>query len=146
MRGKEAGLSPSGRPHSSFDPEVLGASPRRAALPPCPWPQPQCPAGRRSVGAALAEQCPSGPLWWERGEGALMIHDTAAAAQGLRAGYEAIRLELRSSGRLQPAREGCRGPGAGVRRTLLSRTGSAPEGKGGASNWSCQRHLLLVPL
>lgn len=44
---------------------------------------------------------------------ASVIHDAAAAAQGLRAGYEAINLELRFSGMLQPEREGGTGLGLG---------------------------------
>lgn len=65
---------------------------------------------------APAQECPSGPLWWEWGDVALMIHDLAAVAQGLRAGYEAINLELRVSGMLQPVRKGCRGlAGGGVK-------------------------------
>lgn len=49
---------------------------------------------------------------------ALMIHDSAAVAQGLRAGYEAINLELRFSGMLQPVRIGSRGLGCGGERDL----------------------------
>lgn len=40
---------------------------------------------------------------------AFMIHDKATAAQGLWAGYEAINLERRFSGMLQPERKGCQG-------------------------------------
>lgn len=58
---------------------------------------------------AHAQGCPSGPVWWESGDVAFMIHDKATAAQGLRAGYEAINLELRLSGMLQPERKGCQG-------------------------------------
>lgn len=49
---------------------------------------------------------------------ALMIHDSAAVVQGLRAGYEAISLELRLSGMLQPMRIGSRGLGGGGERDL----------------------------
>ena len=49
---------------------------------------------------------------------ALMIHDSATVAQGLRAGYEAISLELRSSGMLQPVRKRAEAWGVGVRETL----------------------------
>ena len=42
---------------------------------------------------------------------ALMIHDSAAVAQGLWAGYEAINLELRSSGMLQASEKKWQRPG-----------------------------------
>lgn len=58
---------------------------------------------------AHTQGCPSGPVWWELGDVAFMIHDEATAAQGLRAGYEAINLELRFSGMLQPERKGSKG-------------------------------------
>jgi hypothetical protein len=56
-----------------------------------------------------------------------MIHGAAAVAQGLRAGYEAINLELKFSGMLQPERKGCKGlgMGEGEGKTLLSCPGNA---------------------
>lgn len=92
---------------------------------------------QRVPGPAHAPECPSGPVWREWGDVALMIHDAAAVAQGLRAGYEAINLELRFSGMLQPVRKGCRGlggVGVGVRKTLLRRTGNAQEENGCTSS------------
>lgn len=66
---------------------------------------------------------------------ALMIHDSAAVAQGLRAGYEAINLELRSSGMLQPVRKRGRGLGGGGERDLAQEMHT--KRKEAPSNQSC---------
>lgn len=83
---------------------------------------------------AHAQGCPSGPVWRESGNVAFVIHDKAMAAQGLRAGYEAINLELRFFWNVTAREERLPGPvGVGDGRALLSCPGNAHKAKG-----SCQ--------
>lgn len=88
-----------------------------------------------SASARAAQECPSGPLWREWGDVASVIHDAAAVAQGLRAGYEAINLGLRFFWNATASEKRLQGPGGwGVWKIFLRHTGNAREEKGCTSN------------
>lgn len=91
---------------------------------------------------ARAQGCPSGPVWWESGDVAFVIHDKATATQGLRAGYEAINLELRISGLLQPERKGCQGLWGGGWEGLAELPGECTQSKGLTSKGSHWKHFF----